>query len=278
MWKMRHVRAAYKMANGQMLCLLSTNMCVQLDATGKEIKRFGMPMGFVASILTYGNIDITPKGHIVVVQNVNTVVEYDSDGKVVWQAAVMNGSRATRLANGNTLVASMNGNVVELDNAGKTVWQYQPPAGYQAIRVRLEGDANAAVGLGAFHRHQANKPIWALTLVLRGSLQNPFMPDIFERWRLTGCSQAPVRPADGRCVSTHEQSLLDRNEADPLVGGRFPAVAHEVPDFEAAESRPFRDESGNPFSRKTPKRFPGCLGGRCQSAMKCSPGTWAKSM
>src|SRR5207248_2437857 len=103
-----------------------------LDATGKQIKRF--PLTVFAGVAYFGNIDVTAKGCIVVMQN-NAVVEFDPDGKTVWQAPTT-GNRATRLANGNTLVASDTAGVVELDNTGKTVWHYQPPPGYQAVRAR----------------------------------------------------------------------------------------------------------------------------------------------
>ena len=97
---------------------------------------FGGTSAVVAQVPNYGgNIDVTPTGHLVVALSDNTVAEYDTAGKIVWQAKVA-GSRATRLANGNTLVALQSGSVVELDPAGQTVRHYQPPAGYQAIRAR----------------------------------------------------------------------------------------------------------------------------------------------
>jgi HEAT repeat protein len=144
-----YVRAAYKMANGQMVCTLSTASCVHLDATGKEIKRFNLPAGVLAGVQHFGNIDVNSKGHLVMLQNINTVVEFDADGKLIWQANVANGTRATRLASGNTLVATQAGGVVELDGASKTVWQYQPQAGYQPSRVRLEGDPGGGPQVGA---------------------------------------------------------------------------------------------------------------------------------
>ena len=143
------IRAAYKMADGQMICLVSNDTCIRLDAKGKEVKRFTLPIfgGSVAAVVQVptfaGNIDVTPNGHIVVMQSDNTVAEYDLDGKLVWQAQVT-GNRATRLANGHTLVASDTGGVVELDLAGKTVWHYQPPAGSQALRARQIGGSYPA--------------------------------------------------------------------------------------------------------------------------------------
>jgi hypothetical protein len=51
------------------------------------------------------------------------VVEYYADGKIAWQAAVQSPTTATRLPNGNTLVASSSQQrLVELDAGGKEVW------------------------------------------------------------------------------------------------------------------------------------------------------------
>ena len=53
----------------------------------------------------------------------NRVVEYDADGKVAWQAELQNPTTATRLANGNTLVASSSQQrLVEINREGKEVW------------------------------------------------------------------------------------------------------------------------------------------------------------
>jgi HEAT repeat protein len=135
------IRAAYKMPDGQVMCLGSNESCVRLDATGKEVKRFAVPLfgGVSAGVSLVpnfaGNIDVTPRGHLVVALSNNTVGEFDRDGKLVWQVKTP-GCRATRLANSNTLVALDTGGVVELELSGKTVWQYQPPAGYHAVRAR----------------------------------------------------------------------------------------------------------------------------------------------
>jgi hypothetical protein len=130
------VFAAQKLADGKMVCLTYDQNCVWMDATGKEIKRIAVPQTKGSSPLnTVGNIDVTPKGHVLFAHSGGTVSEYDADGKVVWQAKA-SGHRATRLANGNTLVALTSGGVVELDAAGRTVWQYDPPGGLHAIRAR----------------------------------------------------------------------------------------------------------------------------------------------
>ncbi|HYV36691.1 MAG TPA: HEAT repeat domain-containing protein, partial [Gemmataceae bacterium] len=135
--------AAHKTADGHLICLLLNNVCIRFDATGKEIKRFGVTGISNAVTSREGNIDVTSKGHVLILQGLNTVVEYDPDGKIVWQMPTP-GHRPTRLANGNTLVASETNGVVELDSAGKTVWHYQPPPGNKALRARQVGDSAVA--------------------------------------------------------------------------------------------------------------------------------------
>jgi HEAT repeat protein len=131
-------RGAVKLVDGQTVCLAS-RVCLRLDATGKETMSFPLPSlaGTVTSLV--GNIDVTPKGNILVAHSDNTVVEYDPNGKIAWKANVV-GNRAIRLSNGNTLVASETSGVIELDPAGRSVWHYQPPAGYQAVRARQAGE------------------------------------------------------------------------------------------------------------------------------------------
>lgn len=137
--RLSNPRAGFKMANGQMIALAAPGTAVRLDASGKELNRFVVPLqsgGGVPSVV--GNIEVTPKGNLIIAQNNNAVGEYDPDGKVVWQVQAT-GNRATRLANGNTLVASESTGVFELNPTGKSVWEYHPPAGYVAVRARQMG-------------------------------------------------------------------------------------------------------------------------------------------
>jgi hypothetical protein len=130
----RYLQAAFKMADGNLVCLISPNKCIWLDAAGNTTKRLTIPVPNPNITSGLGNIDVTSKGNIIVMQN-NAVIEYDGDGKIIWQVNAP-GNRATRLAGGNTLVASENTGVIEIDKAGKSVWDYKPPAGYQAMRAR----------------------------------------------------------------------------------------------------------------------------------------------
>src|SRR4029079_12581579 len=132
--------AAYKSADGKMISLHSKGICLCMDATGKEIKRFTLPTLGGASVVIVqapnfaANMDMTSNGNMVVMLEDNRVAEYNLDGKLLWQAAAT-GNRATRLPSGNTLVASQAGSVVELDQNGKSVWRYQPSPGYQPVRA-----------------------------------------------------------------------------------------------------------------------------------------------
>ena len=68
-----------------------------------------------------------PNGRVVVPEkDDNRIAEYDSRGKVVWEAEVIQPIAAVRLRNGNTLVTSMTENrAAEIDRAGKVVWEYK---------------------------------------------------------------------------------------------------------------------------------------------------------
>jgi hypothetical protein len=133
-----NTRGAYKLADGRMVCIGGKGACIWLDSTGKEIKEFavGPFLTGVNAPYVMGNVDVTPKGHVLVAGANDTIVEYDPKGKMVWQAKAA-GNRATRLNNSHTLVASEKAGVFELDLQGNTVWKYQPPPGYSAVRARL---------------------------------------------------------------------------------------------------------------------------------------------
>jgi HEAT repeat protein len=125
------VTAAQKTRDGQIVCVTQQGLCQRLDVTGKELKSF--PVGNV----TLGGLEVLPNGRILIAQYQNNrVVEYDQEGKAVWEAAVMTPTSATRLPNGNTLVACTNNQqVLELDRTGKTVWEFKT-APQRAWKVR----------------------------------------------------------------------------------------------------------------------------------------------
>jgi hypothetical protein len=94
---------------------------IHMDARGKELHRFPV------NVATFGGrIQVLPNGRVLVPEMYqNRVVEYDTDGKVVWEASVDQPIVATRLPNGNTLVTSMiQKKAIELDRDGHPVWEY----------------------------------------------------------------------------------------------------------------------------------------------------------
>jgi HEAT repeat protein len=117
------IMGAKKLKNGQIVIFSNQGNAVFMDKTGKEIKSFNIGNGGVQ----WGGGDVTEKGHVIVPQwQFNKVVEYNRDGKVVWEANVQWPNTVHRLPNGNTLVASQNNNkVTELDKAGKVVKERQ---------------------------------------------------------------------------------------------------------------------------------------------------------
>ena len=54
----------------------------------------------------------------------NKVSEYDADGKEIWTYAVNGPWSATRLKNGNTLIASYHNRIVEVNHDGQVVWEF----------------------------------------------------------------------------------------------------------------------------------------------------------
>jgi len=54
----------------------------------------------------------------------NKVVEYDTNGQAIWTYATRGPWSATRLQNGNTLIASYHSTVVEVNPQGQVVWQF----------------------------------------------------------------------------------------------------------------------------------------------------------
>jgi hypothetical protein len=124
------IMKALKLPNGEMVCLvgvvrgLGPARVVRLDGKGKELKSFTVNLG---TRLSGGRIDVLPNGRVLLPHNAeNRVVEYDSNGKAVWQVEIEQPVAATRLPNGNTLVTTMTQNrAVEFDRNGAEVWRYQ---------------------------------------------------------------------------------------------------------------------------------------------------------
>jgi HEAT repeat protein len=109
-------------ADGQYCVLTNTGMIIRIDNKGKEIKSYN-----TGQAMWNSTIEMLPGGRVLVpLHNMNKVVEYDADGKQVWEAAVQWPQSVQRLPNGNTLVASANTQkTVELNRAGRVVWEHK---------------------------------------------------------------------------------------------------------------------------------------------------------
>jgi len=112
-----------KLRNGQYGFVSQNGEYVRIDSAGKQLKS-----SRVSALQWYGcGIDILPNDRVLYpLYGQNKVVEYDADGKIVWEAQVQLPTSAIRLPNGNTLVASQQTQkVVEVNKAGKVVHEYK---------------------------------------------------------------------------------------------------------------------------------------------------------
>jgi HEAT repeat protein len=113
---------ARRMRDGQIILVSTNRVCSRMDATGKELKSFTLQM-----VWQHNGVDILPNGNVLVpAQWMNRVTEYDTEGKTVFDATVMQPTAACRMPNGNVLVAPQQwpSKVVELDPTGKQVSEY----------------------------------------------------------------------------------------------------------------------------------------------------------
>jgi hypothetical protein len=130
------IMSAQKLRNGQIAFITQAGMFVRLDPTEKkEVKSFA-----VGPLQLFGtHFEVLANGHILVPLYSNArIVEYDQDGKLVWEAGASTPPTCLhRLPNGNTLVGSMlNQQVVELNQSGKQVWDYQADGRLYRVRRR----------------------------------------------------------------------------------------------------------------------------------------------
>jgi PQQ-like domain len=118
------IMKASKAPNGEVVCLTTNPRLVRFDSNGKEVRSFPVNLGMR---LFGGRVYVQPNGRVLVPHHAeNKVIEYDNNGKMVWQVTVEQPIAAVRLPNGNTLVTSMTQNrAVEFDRHGKEVWQYR---------------------------------------------------------------------------------------------------------------------------------------------------------
>jgi HEAT repeat protein len=117
------IMAAQKLRDGQIVFVTYAWNYTRLDAKGKEVRNFRLgPFPHYTNALHF-----LPADHVLVPEyNANRVVEYNPEGKRIWEASVNLPTGVQRLPNGNTLVSSAAGQrIVELNRAGKVVWEYK---------------------------------------------------------------------------------------------------------------------------------------------------------
>ena len=113
---------AIKLRNGDVAYLVNQGKYVRMDTSGKEVS------SFPAAVQTFGGrLEVLPNNHVLVpfLQS-NKVVEFDTKGKQVWEAAIDQPVAAVRLPNGHTLMTSMHQNrALEVNREGKQVWEFK---------------------------------------------------------------------------------------------------------------------------------------------------------
>ena len=95
-------------------------------ATGKVVKELTLPVPHPEKAhLQFRRVHQTKAGTFLAAHlDDNKVSEYDAEGKEIWSFATKGPWSATRLKNGNTLIASFHSTVVEVNKEGKVVWQF----------------------------------------------------------------------------------------------------------------------------------------------------------
>ena len=84
-------------------------------------------------------VNILPNGHVIIPATwMNRVMEYDAEGKSVWEITAIQPSSATRLRNGNALISPQQwpAKVIETDPSGKQVSEIAVPNFVYRIRTR----------------------------------------------------------------------------------------------------------------------------------------------
>jgi HEAT repeat protein len=129
------ILTAQKMRNGEIVMISSLGTVIRLDTAGKELKNYRLPQ----QTWTVGN-EILPNGNaLVVLTQMNKVVEFDPEGKQVWESAqIVQPMAASRSPNGNTWIVSQQwpNKMVEVDRSNKQVNELQLPVYTMRVRRR----------------------------------------------------------------------------------------------------------------------------------------------
>lgn len=124
---------ARRMRRGEIVLVSTTRQVIRMDTAGKTIKSFGVQMVWQTGV------NILPNGHVIIPATwMNRVMEYDAEGKSVWDITTTQPSSATRLRNGNALISPQQwpAKVIETDPSGKQVSEIAVPNYVYRIRTR----------------------------------------------------------------------------------------------------------------------------------------------
>ncbi|MGH7171915.1 MAG: HEAT repeat domain-containing protein, partial [Gemmataceae bacterium] len=124
---------ARRMRRGEIVLVSTTRQVIRMDTTGKVLKSFGVQMVWQTGV------NILANGHVIIPATwMNRVLEYDADGKSVWEITAMQPMSAVRLRNGNALIAPQQwpAKVIETDASGKQVSEITAPNYVYRIRTR----------------------------------------------------------------------------------------------------------------------------------------------
>jgi HEAT repeat protein len=124
---------ARRMRDGSIILVSTMRQCIRMDTTGKQLKSFNLQMVWQTGV------EILPNGHVIIPATwMNRVMEYDTEGKTVWEMTATQPSSATRLRNGNVLVAPQMwpAKLLEMDPSGKQVSEIQTAQMVYRVRTR----------------------------------------------------------------------------------------------------------------------------------------------
>jgi HEAT repeat protein len=124
---------ARRMRDGQIILVSTMRQCIRMDATGKQLKSFPLQWAWQTGV------DILPNGHVIIPATwMNKVTEYDAEGKTVLDLNANQPYAATRLRNGNLLMAPQQfpSELIETDSSGKQVSKLNLPNFPHRIRTR----------------------------------------------------------------------------------------------------------------------------------------------
>jgi HEAT repeat protein len=119
------IAGAQRLSNGGTAVLTSTGMFVLYDAADKEVRTFntGGPAYLMGT-----TFEMLPGGRVLIpLYAQNKVVEFDVEGRKVWECNAQQPNTVQRLPNGHTLISSrLNANnpIVEVDRTGQVVWNH----------------------------------------------------------------------------------------------------------------------------------------------------------